>query len=285
MKMKRVNKFLTYLFAILIFMWTIAPMAWLFISAISPHRELISSKMGWFPHSPTLSNFKDLFNFHQDIGKRFVYSLRNSLIVAGGVTLIGLVFGTMAAYALARFDFKGKNEIMIGMLLSRLLPSIALLIPFFVMVIYVSRIFNLYDTKLNLIIIYNSFILGFVIWIMKGYFETIPQELEEAALIDGCSPFEAFMKVILPISLPGLVATGIFTFLMAWDEFLFALVFTRTKNAMTVPMFIATVGSQYITDYEKIAAAGFIGGIIPVLIALLFQKYIVKGILAGSVKG
>jgi len=127
--------------------------------------------------------------------------------------------------------------------------------------------------------------LGFVVWIMKGYFETIPGELEEAAMVDGCSPFKSFFKIVLPLAIPGLIATSIFAFLMAWDEFLFALVFTRTERSVTLPMFIASLGSQYITDYEKISAAGFVAAIIPIGITMFFQKYIMKGLTAGSVKG
>lgn len=274
-----------YIYAILIFVWTVAPIAWLFVSSISPHKELISREMGFFPKNPTLKNFTEIFNVKQSVGRRFVAALRNSFVVAGFVTLISLLFGTPAAYILARMKFRGRNGLIFGMLLARMLPSIALLIPFFVMIIYVSQVIPLYDTPWNLVIIYNSFILGFVVWIMKGYFETIPGELEEAAMVDGCSPFKSFFKIVLPLAIPGLVATGIFAFLLAWDEFLFALVFTRTENSVTLPMFIASLGSQYITDYEKISAAGFVAAIIPIAISMFFQKYIMKGLTAGSVKG
>jgi len=140
----RKKSWTVYIYAILIFVWTVAPIAWLFVSAISPHKELISDEMGWFPKNPTMVNFREIFDISQSIGRRFVSALKNSFIVAGAVTLISLLFGTPAAYVLARMKFKGKDGLIFGMLLARMLPSIALLIPFFVMIIYVSQVVPIY---------------------------------------------------------------------------------------------------------------------------------------------
>lgn len=282
-----------YAAVIAIVVWTLAPVAWLAISSITPYNELISDRAThWFPRRPTFANFKVMFDLSSEVGERFVYAIRNSMIVASSVTAICLVTGTLAAYALARLPVKGKKTLVLSLMSIRMLPTIALVIPFFVLVSYVDygfmnigSSFHLFDTKLCLIILYTTFILGFVIWIMRGFFLTIPTELEEAARIDGCTRLQALRHVALPLCAPGLVATGILSFLLAWDEFLLALIFTRSNNAITLPLFIAELGSQYITAYDQISAAGVMAAVPPVLLALLFQRFIVQGLTSGSVKG
>jgi len=290
---KYISRVILYGLVILIVIWTLAPFSWLFVSGLFPYKELLSDRTtSWFPENPTLKNFQAMFDMSSHIGQRFVYALRNSLIVAGSVTVICLIFGTLAAYALARLKFPFKNNIVMSLIAIRMLPTIALVIPFFVIIrtldyylIQANANFNFYNTKINLIILYIAFILGFVIWIMRGFFLTIPRELEEAARIDGCTRLQALWRIILPLSAPGLVATGIFTFLLAWDEFVLALVFTKTTNAITLPVYIVSLGSQYIHAFDQIAASGFIAALPPVILALLFQKFLIKGLMAGSVKG
>ena len=290
---KYVSRVVLYGLVIIIVIWTLAPFSWLFVSGLFPYKELLSDRTtSWFPKNPTLKNFQAMFDMSSHIGQRFIYALRNSLIVAGSVTVICLIFGTLAAYALARLRFPFKNNIVMSLIAIRMLPTIALVIPFFVIIrtldyhlIQTNINFNFYNTKINLIILYIAFILGFVIWIMRGFFLTIPHELEEAARIDGCTRLQALWRIILPLSAPGLVATGIFTFLLAWDEFVLALVFTKTTNAITLPVYIVSLGSQYIHGYDQIAASGFIAALPPVILALLFQKFLVKGLMAGSIKG
>ncbi|MGE5588291.1 MAG: carbohydrate ABC transporter permease [Clostridia bacterium] len=282
-----------YLGVAFIVVWTLAPVTWLAISSVTPYNELISDRAThWFPSRPTFANFEVMFDLSSEVGERFVYAIRNSMIVASSVTAICLVAGALAAYALARLRVRGKKVLVLSLMSIRMLPTIALVIPFFVLVSYIDYGFmnigssiHLFDTKLNLVILYTTFILGFVIWIMRGFFLTIPTELEEAARIDGCTRLQVLRHIVLPLSSPGLVATGILSFLLAWDEFLLALIFTRSSNAITLPLFIAELGSQYITAYDQISAAGVMAAIPPVLLALLFQRFIVQGLTSGSVKG
>ncbi len=291
--MKKAGRIGLYTAVVLIVLWTVAPLAWLFISSITPYSELITDRAGsWLPSNPTFSNYRAMFNVEQQTGEQFLYSLRNSLSVAGAVTLVCLFFGTLGAYALARLPVRGKNGLILALLAIRMLPTIALVIPLFVVVSLLDyRLmgwgwgFHLFDTKLNLVVLYTTFIIGFVIWIMRGYFLTIPRDLEDAARIDGCTRLGSLWRVILPLSAPGLVATGILSFLLAWDEFLLALVFTRSTNAVTLPLFIAKLGSQYITAYDQIATAGIMASLPPVLLALFFQRFIVSGLTMGSTKG
>lgn len=290
---KYISRVILYVLVILIVVWTLAPFTWLFVSGLFPYKELISDRTtSWFPKNPTLKNFQAMFDINSHIGQRFMYSLRNSIIIAGSVTVICLILGTLAAYALARLEFPFKNNIVMSLISIRMIPTVALVIPFFVIIrtfdyylIQANSNFHFYDTKINLIILYVTFILGFVIWIMRGFFLTIPSELEEAARIDGCTRTQALIKIVLPLSAPGLVATGIFTFLLAWDEFVLALVFTKTTNSMTIPVYISALGSQYIHAFDQIAASGFVAALPPIILALIFQKFLIKGLTAGSIKG
>lgn len=290
---KHISRIVLYVLVVLIVVWTLAPFTWLFVSGLFPYKELISDRTThWFPENPTLKNFQAMFDMSSHIGQRFISALRNSLIISGSVTIICLIFGTLAAYALARLKFPFKNNIVMSLISIRMIPTVALVIPFFVIIrtldyylIQANSNFHFYDTKINLIILYVTFILGFVIWIMRGFFLTIPTELEEAARIDGCTRTQALIKIVLPLSAPGLVATGIFTFLLAWDEFVLALVFTKTTNSMTIPVYIAALGSQYIHAFDQIAASGFVASLPPIILALIFQKFLIKGLTAGSTKG
>ncbi|ACL70734.1 carbohydrate ABC transporter permease [Halothermothrix orenii] len=285
MKSKKVKRFFLYAGVVLIVVWTLAPVVWLFISSISPHKELLDTSQ-WLPENPTLKNYVTFFNLSTHTGESFLSALRNSIIIATSVTIICLAASTLAAYALARLEFKGKKFLVVSMLSTRMLPTVALIIPFFVLVVYyVGSFVQLYDTRINLIILYTSFILGFDIWIMRGYLMSIPKELEEAGLIDGLNRWGVLFKIILPLSAPGLVATGIFSFLLAWNEFLLALIFTKSNQSITLTLFIQELGSQYTTSWEQVSAAGFIAILPPVILALLFQKFIIKGLTAGSVKG
>jgi multiple sugar transport system permease protein len=300
---KHISRIILYVLVILIVFWTLAPFTWLFISGLFPYKELISDRTtSWFPKHPTVKNFQAMFDLNSHIGQRFIYALRNSIIIAGTVTIICLIFGTLAAYALARLEFPFKNNIVMSLVSIRMIPTVALVIPFFIIIrtldyylIQANSSFHFYDTKINLIMLYVTFILGFVVWIMRGFFLTIPSELEETARIDGCTRIQALIKIVLPLSTPGLVATGIFAFLLAWDEFVLALVFTKTTNSITIPVFISALGSQYIHAFDQIAASGFIvsacacshadRSLPPIILALMFQRFLIKGLTAGSTKG
>lgn len=274
-----------YALVVLIVLWTLAPVAWLFISSISNHSELLSTPVHWIPEHPTLDNYREIFDPARDTGGKFMAALVNSLLIAGSVTAFCLVVGTLAAYALARLQFKYRKTLIMGLLSIRMLPTVALIIPLYVIIIRLDAFLPFFDRWWTLAILYNSFILGFVVWIMRGFFLTIPPDLEEAARIDGCTRLQALWKVVLPLSKPGLVATGILAFLLAWDEFMLALIFSRTTNSITLPLFIAELGSQYITAYESIAAAGVVTALPPVALALMFQRHIVRGLTSGGVKG
>lgn len=274
------------LFAISLPVWLfiLMPVAWLLISSISTRAELLTVPLRWFPKEPTLKNYLDILlpgSGVSEVARTFKITLRNSLLVSSSVTAIALLIGSLAAYALVRINIPFRRGMMLGIIGTRMIPEVSLVIPLYIL----AARFDQLNKPWVLIITYLSFALPFAIWVMSTFFETIPVELEDAARIDGCSRLGTLFKVILPISAPGLVSTMIFVFLTAWDEFFFALIFTSTVSAKTVPVAIAEFTGRYVVDVGGMMTGGVLAAIPPVLIALIFQRYIVSGLTAGAVKG
>ena len=284
---KLIRLSIIYLLVLLILIWTLGPFLWLFVTSISTQAKLNAIPIQWLPDQPTFEHYASMFDPANPTGALFLAAFRNSLLIASTTTMICLAFGVMAAYALARFRFWGRNVLILGMLSTRLLPSIALVVPFYVIIVgYVDPIFRMFDTRHNLIILYTSFIIGLVVWVMRGFFQSIPIDLEEQAMVDGCTRLQAMTRIALPLVWPGIVTTGLLAFLLAWDEFLLALIFSRTANAFTMPYFVFVVGSsQYYQSPAAVAAGGILAALPPVILALLFQNRLVGGLTAGAVKG
>ncbi len=273
-----------YFCMLILLLLIFAPLAWLFISSISTRAELLSVPPHWWPHEPTLQNYLDILaptETTSRTARNFRYALTNSIIVSGTVTLVSLIVGSLAAYAFARLRFRFRRSALLAFVSLRMLPAISIVIPLYV----VLRGAGLLNTRTALILVYLSFTLPFVIWIMTSFFQSIPMELEDAARVDGCSRLGALWRVIIPVSRPGLVATGVFAFLLAWDEFFFALLFTSTPDAKTVPVAIAEFTGRHAIDFSAQATGGVLAAIPPVILALIFQRYIVQGLTAGAIKG
>jgi multiple sugar transport system permease protein len=281
---KIVRASLLSVLVLLALLFVYVPVAWLIISSISSRSELLSTPIHWIPQQPTLQNYISILSPSEgtsEVAKTFRVTLWNSLIVASSVTIIALTFGSLAAYALIRLRFPFRNSLLIGILGTRMIPEISLVIPLY---LFATR-FGLFNTPAILVITYLSFALPFAIWLMAAFFESIPVELEDAARIDGCTRLETLWKIIMPISAPGLVSTGLFVFLTAWDEFFFALILTSTISAKTVPVAIAEFTGRHVVDVGGMMTGGVLAAIPPVLLSLIFQRYIVSGLTAGAVKG
>lgn len=261
----------------------LAPFSWLLISSVADKSDLLSIPLKWIPDHISFDRFVDLTvgSSPDATAAGFRAALGNSFIVASATTLVGMVVGTIAAYAFSRFRFPGHGWLILAFMATTMLPPIALLLPLY----QIMKALSLTDTPLALIIIYSSFITPYVVWLMRGYLDTIPRELDEAARVDGCSRLGALWRVILPVARPGLLSTGLLAFLLAWDEFLYALVITQTDASKTVPVAINDFIGRYGVDFGRLATGGVIAAIPPVLIAFIFQRYIVAGLTAGSVKG
>lgn len=279
------GRVILYLIVLTIVIMILAPYTWMFISSISTKADLIAKPLRFFPESPTLDNYKAmLFGTNSrttDAAAQFIFALKNSTIITFSVTIISLFVGILSAFAFSRFRFKGRNFTLNTILFTQMIPPIAIIIPMYMIMLNL----NLMDNKWALIIIYLSFTLPFVTWIMKGYLDGIPVDLEEAALIDGCGPLKAFFKIILPVSSTGLAATTIFAFIIAWNEFFYALNFTSTSASKTLPVLITEFSSKYGADFILTSTAGVLASLPPVLLALIFQRYIISGLAAGAVKG
>jgi multiple sugar transport system permease protein len=280
---KPVQTVLLYAAMLLALVIILAPFAWLLISSISSQADLITVPLVWVPPEPTLDRLWSLtFGAGADESAlAFRAAFVNSLIVTSSTTAIAMATGVLAAYAFARLRFPGRDRLVFGFLATYMLPPIAIILPVYS---FVSA-FGLLDNRLALILVYSSFVTPFVIWLMRGYFENISTELDDAARVDGCSRLGALWRVILPISLPGLFSTALLAFLLCWDEFFFALILTQTNEAKTLPVAINDFIGRHSVDFGMLAAGGMIAALPPVLIALVFQRYIVSGLTAGSVKG
>jgi multiple sugar transport system permease protein len=289
-------------FASLLFAgYVLAPVAWLVSSSFQSESEITSVPPHWVPHQPTVENFAAIFKakervvtyenrkqgdsatggFIPSTAKNLLPGMWNSLVVALAVVVLNLLVSVPAAYALAKIRFIGRTTSIYFMLTSRVIPDIALVVPFF---LFVQKL-GLMDNLLSLVITYLAITVPFSIFILTGYFESLPDELDKAARVDGCSRFQAMTLVFLPLALPSLVAVVLFTFLTSWNEFLLALMFTQTPASQTMPIVVASFTSDFTISFSFINAAGVMAIVPPVIIAILFERYIVSGLTAGAVKG
>ena len=268
----------------LVLLFVYAPIAWLVLSSISTRTELLNVPPSFIPTHPTLKNYLDILlpgRTTSDVAATFKITLRNSFLVASVTTFACLLIGSLGAYALARLRLPFKNKLLMSILSVRMIPEISLVIPLYI----VAAKLVLLNKPAVLIITYLSFALPFAIWMISTFFESVPMELEDAARIDGCSRLRTLFSVVLPVATPGMISTGLFIFLLAWDEFFFALIFTSTTAAKTAPVAIAEFTGRYAVDITAMMAAGVLAALPPVLLALIFQRYIVSGLSAGAVKG
>ena len=265
--------------------WLVGPFVWLFVTSISYQKHLLARPLAFIPPEVTLDNYRmiaGLVRFHAEgQAAKILPSMLNSVIVASVVTALNLVVGTTAGYAYARFRFPWKTLSLFALLFTRMLPTVVLVPAFFLML----RAVGLSNTLTGLTLAYCSFTLPFTVWIMKAYFETVPADLDKSALVDGCNRLQAYYRVVLPVSGPGLVAGGAFTFMLCWNEFIVAQVLNTRPGTTTLPPVIAGMNGQINIDYSVIAASGFLGALPAVLLVLIFQRYMVQGLTAGSVKG
>jgi multiple sugar transport system permease protein len=261
------------------------PIIWLFLSTIQTQASLLTLPPPIIPPEITLRHYAEIFNpaaFGEFRGRStFVLALRNSVVVSVGATLMAMLLGTPAAYAFARFNIRHRRTLLLIILGTQLLPSVALIIPLFRML----RGAGLLDSLLGLILAYSTFSLPFVVWIMTSYFQSLPRELEEAARMDGASRWQAFTRVALPLAAPGLAVTAIFTLLNAWDEFFLALIFTSTYASKTLPVALAEFFGRHSVNWGMLVTGGFIASLPPIVLSFVFSRYIVSGLSAGGIKG
>jgi multiple sugar transport system permease protein len=273
-----IKRFLKYLIILLALVATLAPVYWMITISFKREVDQFALPPKWFVFTPTLEHYADAF-----IDRSFGQYLFNSLYVAVASTICALLIGTLAAYALARFRLPGNldRKLALWILSTRMFPAIVTAVPLFL----IMRALWLVNTRLSLIVVYTGLNLPFVVWMMRGFFAEVPRDLEEAAMVDGDSRLGAFWRVVLPLVAPGLAATAVFCLIVSWNEFLFALVLTQTDDAITLPVGIAGRVTQYGIKWGAMSAAAVVA-MVPILgFALSVQRYLVRGLSLGAVKG
>jgi multiple sugar transport system permease protein len=279
----RPNKFGTFIGAAAILLYSLGPFLWLFIGSITPELKgdfarpkLLNRQIVYFPNDPTIQNYLDLFT-----NVPFLTYLRNSTIIATGNMLLSLTVACLGAYAFVRFRFAGRNSMLVSMLVAYTIPSVVLLVPLLV----IFRTYGLNNTHFGMILAESTASAPFVLLLMINYFSTLPREIEEAAQIDGCGRLKILWRIVIPLSLPGLVAGGLLAFIMSWNDFLFAYLLTSTSDVKTLPILMRQF-AQGEPNVWGVSAAGAMLSTLPVaIIFVVFQRMLMNGLAAGAVKG
>ncbi len=263
------------LLVLIVVAFAIFPIVWTFLVSLKPEEDIVTATMSYLPRRVTIENYVAIWtrsNFPTLIG--------NSLVTTAVTVTLCTAVGTLAAYAVSRFHFAGRRGLMMFYLVVRMFPAVMIVIPLFI----IMRGVGLLDSRLGLALAYASFLLPVFIWMMKGFFETVPPDLEDAARIDGASRLGAMVRVVLPLVLGGLVATAVFIAIGAWNEFLFALMLTTSTGSRTWPVGLQLMVGEFQLPWGSLAAGGIIS-ILPVMILFaIVQRAMVRGLTAGAVK-
>jgi multiple sugar transport system permease protein len=272
----------------LVAIFFLAPFSWLVLTSFMHEGDAMSVPLRLLPTRPTLDNYA---TFVAPSGTRSIVGSRaaentmpgiwNSLLAATGTAVLNLALGILAGYSFARLRFPGRTSVLFLYLGSRMVPGIALIVPLYLVI----QRAGLLDTRLALVVTYLTFTLPFTIWLLKSYFQGIPRELEEAALVDGCGFWRMMGRVLLPAAAPGLVAAAMFAFMTAWNDYLFAVILTSSMAAKTAPVVVAGFATDVTTERTLMAAGGVLAVVPPLVLAFLFQRLIVQGLVSGAVKG
>jgi multiple sugar transport system permease protein len=265
--------------AILLF-FTAMPMAWMLITSLKTGFAAMQYPPQWWPAEPTLENYTKLVDPTSKVGQDFLRYFWNSLFVSTVSTILAVVVAVPAAYAFSRFRFPGRNALFFAVLLRNMFPAVIFLVPLFILM----RVLGLANTHGSLIITYLTFGLPLAIWLLKGFYDNIPIQLEQAARIDGATRFQAFLLVVMPLSTPGIIATAIYSFIGAWNEYIYAYTFLTKHDQMTLPVGIQRFFSENATDWPGLMAATFMMSVPVVVLFLVLQKYFVRALTEGAVK-
>lgn len=267
---------MVYLPLLLLMVFILFPFYWTFVTSVKPEEELYGTVVTYWPKHITFEAYGKLFTTTVN----FLAAMKNSFIVAAMTTIVSLTASTMAAYAFSRYNFVGRKTLMCIFLCNNMFPTVLLLIPLYT----IMRKLGLLYTPTSLVLSYTTFTIPFSVWLLLGFLNDLPMSLEEAALVDGCNRGSAFLRIILPILGPCLVATGVYIFMTSWNEYTFAMMFTNTASR-TIPVALKSLIGQLGVQWDMLTAGGIIT-IIPVCIMFFFaQKRLVEGLTAGAVKG
>jgi multiple sugar transport system permease protein len=262
---------------------TLAPLVWLFIMSVSSTRDLTNLPIHWIPDQWDFSRYVRLLGNatldEKSVSEEFLAALRNSIIASGGATAVAMVTAIPAAYSVARYP--GRMPLLYGMIGTYMMPPVTYVLPLYI----AFATMGILNTVGSLVIVYCTMLLPFTAWLLKANFDAVPREVEEAARIDGAGVLGIIWYVVLPLAKPAIGAAALLAFLSAWDEFFYALIFTSDLRAKTLPVAIADFAAGRATDYGLVSAVGVLAALPPTIFAVLFQRSLVSGLSAGSVKG
>jgi len=275
---ERLWKLLTYVLLIFLLGVLFFPVFWMISTSLKIPGEVYQIPPRWIPSTPTIENYTRLFGGYVP----FPMYLRNSVIACLATSLLATAGATLAAYALSRLRFPGKRPYLLSILATQMFPLVLLLLSLYV----IYQELGIYDTLFGLVIAFTTFAVPFSIWMMKGFFDSVPVEIEEAALIDGCTRMQALRMVVLPSVVPGLLAVGLFSFLEAWNNLLYPLTLATSNEVRTIPpgLLLSFLG-QFKQDWGGMMAASVVVTIPTTIIFIFLQRYLVQGLTAGAVKG
>ncbi len=273
---RRLEAVASYSLLVLAALYALFPIAWMLSTSFKSEAEALSLPVRWIPKQPTLSAYVEMWTL-RPFGTYFY----NSILVSGVTALLSTVVGALAGYGFSRFKFRFRTTLMAGFLATQMISGVLVIGPYFQILAAVE----LYNTLTGLIIAYVTICLPFAAWMSKGYFDSIPRELDEAGLVDGASRFQIFLRIIMPIALPGTVATLLFAFLLAWQDLLWALCLISIDEKRTVTLGVAFAVGEFVVKWPMLTAASLIGSLPTLILYLLLQRFYVEGLARGAVKG
>jgi multiple sugar transport system permease protein len=279
---KRAGKVVSWFLTFVLMVVICVPGLWVVLTAFRPNAEVLAKPAVWIPEVLYLNNFAKIFGFGaEQVAIPVPSYFTNSLIIALTSTVIALMIGMSGGYAFARYRFRFKNGIFLGLMLSRTVPGIALSLPVFMIW---SRI-GLIDTKMGLIIVYVAMNVPFTVWLIDGFFRQIPKEMSEAAQVDGCTRWQAFWKIEFPLAKSGVASAGIFAFLTSWNEYALASNLTRSTDSKTLPVGLMDFTAQFTIDWAGMSAMAVIIIVPAIVLTFIVQKHLIAGLTFGGVKG
>jgi multiple sugar transport system permease protein len=268
------------LFLVFLLIFTVLPMAWMVLTSLKSQFAAMQYPPQWWPAEPTFQNYVRLLDPSNSVGRDFLLYFWNSLYVSVLTTVLGVGVAIPAAYGFSRFRFPGRTFLFFTVLLRNMFPAVVFLVPLFLLM----RWLGLVNAHGSLILTYLTFGLPLSIWLLKGFYDNIPIELEQAARIDGATRFQAFFLIVMPLSTPGIIATSIFSFIGAWNEYIYAATFLNSKDRLTLPVGIQRFFTEFATDWPGLMAATFLMSVPVVVLFLVLQRYFVRALTEGAVK-
>ena len=267
-------------FLLFMLLYTAVPMVWMMVTSMKSQFAAMTYPPEWWPSEPTLASYRNLLDPQNSVGRDFLRFFWNSLVVSTLTTILAVLVAVPAAYAFSRFRFPGRRFLFFSVLLRNMFPAVIFLVPLFILM----RFLGLVNTHGSLVLTYLTFGLPLAIWLLKGFYDNIPVQLEQAARIDGATRFQAFVLIVMPLSVPGIIATAIYSFIGAWNEYIYAYTFISKNEQLTLPVGVQRFFSENTTDFPGLMAASFMMSVPVVVLFLVLQKYFVRALTEGAVK-